>query len=65
MSNTILKLPASISSITINGNVKNADGNQEITVDSADVATAIKQSHGMNSPCIVIGISKPPINPAT
>lgn len=62
MSNTVLKLPPLITSITINGNVKNADGNGEITVDSADVATAIKQSNSFQDGLsIKIGISKPPV----
>lgn len=65
MSNTTLKVPATITSITINGNVKVPDGNGEISVATADVTLAIRQSVGMTGECIKIGVSKPPIDPTS
>lgn len=63
MSNTVLKCHPLITSITINGNVKVPDGNNLITVASAD-ATAIMRGAqlfvGAGGP---ITLSAPPIDP--
>lgn len=66
MSNTTVKLPPTVTKITINAVDYVADGNGEISVPSADLTTAIKQSEAsMSSPSIKCWVSKPPTNPAT
>lgn len=66
MSNTTLKVPPTITSITINGNVYVPNGNNEISIPSADYAVAQKQSFSNQfTGAILLTVSKPPTNPAT
>lgn len=65
MSNTTLKLPALMTSVTMNAVVYNVDVNQEISVPSDIVAALVRNSWGVGHPDIIIGVSKPPTNPTT
>jgi hypothetical protein len=64
MSDTVLKCHSSISSITINGNVKTPDGAGLITVDSAD-ASALFRGNNASMPMGAnpISLYSPPTSP--